>query len=41
MAKFDISPVNGDTGCCVLRSSILTRLEDRLVANSEPALPPV
>lgn len=37
MAKFDISPVNGGTGSCVLRSSVLTRGEDRGEANYEPA----
>lgn len=39
MAKFDISPVNGGTGSCVLRSSVLTRAEDRWEANNEPAPP--
>jgi hypothetical protein len=39
MAKFDISPVNGGAGSCVSRSSVLTRLEDRLEANYEPASP--
>src|SRR5262247_3664336 len=40
MAKFDISPVNGGTGSCEMRSSVLTRSEVRQEANDEP-VPPV
>jgi len=37
MAKFDTSPVNGGTGSCALRSSVLTNSEDWLEANYAPA----
>lgn len=39
MAKFDISPVNGATGSCALRSSVLTKSEDWLEANYAPTPP--